>query len=85
MISLKQSLSDWTDWDIAQYELAVVLGLIPEGADFVVETKHIFWSNHPLGRLLSAFLESLVDNDVLEFDAEVCMYRWKPGGLDGVS
>lgn len=78
MISFKTSLQDWTDFDVAQYELAVVLGLIPEGTDFAVDAKHIFWTNNPLGNLLVGLLVTLVDNGVLEYDAEESRYRWSP-------
>jgi hypothetical protein len=76
--NLKQSLSDWTDIDIAQYRLAVSLGLMPDGA-WHAGAKGVFWTDNPMGNALAAILDTLTDANVLEKrDEPDFQYRWNP-------
>lgn len=79
LMTLRDRLADWTDFDGAAYELGVVLGLFPKefgvDGDLWHGTKGIFWSANPLGDALSEVLESLCRAGVLEKD-EDHRYRW---------
>lgn len=80
--SLKERLKHWHDFDLAQYELAVVLGMAPE---FVIEPekdpwnglKGIFWSHNPIGNALGSMIYNLVFIGVLEKN-EDDKVRWNP-------
>jgi hypothetical protein len=77
-MTIKISLREWTDWDLAAYNLGICLGLMPDERTFG-NTKHVFWSNHPLGNMLKAMLDRLVEHGVLEQrDEPDIQYRWNP-------
>jgi len=68
---LKELLKDWADFDGAQHAIAVSLGLMPNDWHWVLENaKWVFWSNNPLGNMLSKMLIALVEQDVLEENDE---------------
>jgi hypothetical protein len=72
------TLRDLQDWDGAARLLAICLGLVPNEEGWG-RTKHVFWSNNPLGNLLYETLESLVQVGVLESrDEPDKQYRWNP-------
>lgn len=72
-------MADWTDWDIAAYELARALGVMREGGRFHMEAKHVFWSDHPIGNMLDDMLQRLVAVGILQNRAEPDdQYRWNP-------
>ena len=74
--SLQESLEDWSDWDVAAFQLAVCLGLMAEG-DFPTRAKHVFWSGNPLGRSLHHMLEHLAAAGALEVREEPDrQFRW---------
>jgi hypothetical protein len=76
--SLREALSDWTDWDWAGYKLGICLGLMPPEPTFG-RAKHVFWSNHPVGNVLYRMLDELVALSVLEKrDEPDIQYRWNP-------
>lgn len=78
--TLKQSLQDWVDVDVAMYYVAIALGLtpVPEKAEsYWGNRKDIFWSNNPLGTGLFHVLEMLTSVGVLE-KSEDNFYRWHP-------
>ena len=56
--ALKERLIDWTDFDVAGYQLGVVLGLLPEWpkGEAWGEHKWVFWSANPLGDALYEML-----------------------------
>jgi hypothetical protein len=54
--TLKQTLADWTDLDVAAYHLAICLGLMQFELPFA-KAKHVFWTNHPIGTLLVEMLD----------------------------
>jgi len=75
--TFKEAMDDWVDFDVAEYLLAVCLGLIEDtdGA-FSVKYKHIFWSNNVTGNILSDMLHLLGKMGALEFDEEESSWRW---------
>src|SRR5262245_17492794 len=72
MSTLRDALADWTDRDGAEYKLALALGLMD---DSVRGMKWVFWSNNPIGTMLSTMLRQLIDVGALE-------YRDDPGLTD---
>jgi hypothetical protein len=77
--SLRETLADWTDVDIAEYELARAFGLMGEGVSFSTDAKHVFWSRNPIGTMLYDMLAKLAEVGVLEYRAEPDgQYRWNP-------
>jgi hypothetical protein len=79
---LSESLGDWTDWDVASYELGCCLGLF-ESQSFQVDVKHVFWTENPLGRSLLEALKIFVDAEILEardenpHDGNDLQFRWR--------
>ncbi len=78
-MTLRESFKDWTDWDVAEYRLAMSLGLMWPGVDFTSQAKHVFWSNNPIDNALDACLTQHVHAGVLEFDEEEQRVGWSPG------
>ena len=78
-MGLQDTLADWTDWDIAASHLARALGVMRVGVRFQMETKHVFWSDHPIGAMLHETLQRLVEVGVLQKRKEPDdQYRWNP-------
>ena len=85
-MSLKEKLTNWQDWDGAEYELGIALGLFDrEKHPFSTSAKHVFWTDNPVGNALHACLEQLVVAGVLEGkgsngDPELANveFRWNP-------
>ncbi|HZF54818.1 MAG TPA: hypothetical protein VE093_39485 [Polyangiaceae bacterium] len=76
--TLKETLREWTDVDVAQYSVAAVLGLIdPAISPFATRAKHVFWTDNPVGNVLYELLQTLVSLGVLERreDPDI-QYRW---------
>ncbi|MEV8505054.1 hypothetical protein AB0368_09525 [Actinoplanes sp. NPDC051475] len=63
-MTLADNLTEWTDWDGAQYSLGQALGLF-EGKSFI-EVKHVFWTDSTLGTELHELLLALIRADVLD-------------------
>lgn len=77
-MTLKERISDWTDWDAAAAYLADCLGLIPATAASGA-AKHVFWSKHPVGDVLYSMLERMVEQGILEKrDEPDIQFRWSP-------
>lgn len=79
--TLKRSLTEWTDADVASYYVAVALGVAPDPGnewDFWGGKKWMFWSANPLGEGLYQVLEMLTASEVLEKDEEKMRFRWNP-------
>lgn len=79
--TLKERLEDWVSFDYAQFEIGVCLGFwgdfgAPNGEDHWLGTKHIFWSENPLGDTLYKLLDGLVEEGMLE--EENYRFRWNP-------
>jgi hypothetical protein len=77
-MSQKKLIESIADWDVAAYHLGNCLGLMPDAAPFG-GAKGVFWSNHPIGGMLYAMLDRLVEQGVLERrDEPDIQYRWNP-------
>jgi hypothetical protein len=79
--TLKRSLADWTDADMAAYYVAIALGVAPDPGgewDFWGGKKWMFWSANPLGEGLGRILDMLAENGVLEKDEDGMKFRWNP-------
>lgn len=74
-LNLRELWQDWTDTDVAIYDLARVLGIIPPDSIFATEYKWLGNSNNPLGNSLFDFLVKLRDVGVLEADDD-WRFRW---------
>ncbi len=73
--SLPEDLSDWTDVDIAAYQLGRALGIFAEST--FGERKGVFWTDNRLGNGLHDALVALTAANVLEYRDEPDMqYRW---------
>jgi len=82
-MTLKEALKDWTDVDVAQYELAKVLGVISEDDNFQTDTKHLWWSDTPIGSMMFDLLGALEDEGLVECRAEPDLqYRWVRDDLE---
>jgi hypothetical protein len=76
-MTLKEKLSDWTDWDGAEFKLAVTLGLVEDGPESWIQNKAMFWSANAKGNALAHILQELVQAGVLEHRSEPDQqYRW---------
>ena len=76
--TLRDGLTEWTDWDVAGFSLAVCLGLMPAQEGWGL-TKPVFWSDNPIGNVLYQILDELVAIEVLERREEPDrQYRWNP-------
>jgi hypothetical protein len=64
--SLQEALEDWQDIDWAMYKLAQSLGVIGPDENFQVDTKHMWWTNHPVGNVMFDLLQCLEDNGIVE-------------------
>ena len=76
MITLKERLAGWHDWDVAEHNLAVCLGLMQDGYEAFQAAKYVFWTNHPIGEALYQMLVELAKVGVLEHDQEGSRFRW---------
>ena len=79
MKTLRERLSDWTDEDIAEYHLAVVLGYFEDAEQPTGDwngNKGTIWSDNPVGRALYNSLQCMVIGGVLLFDDTAHTYRW---------
>jgi hypothetical protein len=81
--TLQERLKGWHDWDTAAFEVGVCLGLwgdfgAPPGEDPWFGTKHIFWTDNPLGNTLHNFLLGLVKAGMLETNEDSLKFRWNP-------
>ena len=77
--TLRRSLAEWTDADVASYYVAVALGIAPDSGkewDFWGGKKWMFWSANPLGDGLYRVLEMLTESGVLEKDEDEMKFRW---------
>jgi len=71
-MSLRERLADWTDVDVAQYHLGLLLGALPPMEDGETEGDHfrrckgIFWSANGLGDALYETLVGMAAAGLLE-------------------
>jgi hypothetical protein len=74
-VTLKDALQQWHDADGAAFQLALALGVLEPTVDFTTQSKHLFWTDNPVGVALSRSLDCLVEAGVLDRD-EDDRYRW---------
>lgn len=72
MINLKY-LEEWTDFDIALYELSIEFGLIKidqtqDRYDFFRRHKHLFWSNNVFCNSLTEIIYNFAKIGLLEIN-----------------
>ena len=73
--SLKVSLADWTDIDIAEHAITVSLGIVPAN----IFPKATYWSNNPVGNALYEVLELLTKAEIIQRREEPdIQFRWNP-------
>jgi hypothetical protein len=80
-LSLQVKIANWQDPDIAAYNIACCLGVIPrENGEFITLTsvKSTFWGANALGDSMYKILYELVACNVLEFNEENEKFRWNP-------
>ena len=80
--TLKERLKDWREFDCAEGELAVVLGIFPEwgagpGKDPWHGLKGVVWSANKAGDMLAELLTRMVEAGVLLKDEEG-RFKWNP-------
>jgi hypothetical protein len=76
-MTLKEKLSDWVDWDAAEFELAVTLGVLDGGQESWLKNKAIFWSANRADDFLHGILQAFVRAGILEYRTEPDQqYRW---------
>ena len=80
MRTLRERLAEWTDWDVAEDHLGIVLGLWPDvepSGDWGGH-KGVIWTRDPTGDALAACLEQLVICGSLETN-DTGAFRWRKG------
>lgn len=76
-MTLKDRLSDWTDWDGAEFEVAIILGLVEDSPESFIKNKALFWTASLKGSALGNILQELVKAGILEHRSEPDQqYRW---------
>jgi hypothetical protein len=76
-MTLKEKLSDWVGWEGAEFELAVLLGIIDPGEESWLKNKGVFWTANPVSDALSQTLQDLVKAGILEYRTEPDHeFRW---------
>lgn len=76
--TFKDAMQNWQDFDGAQYNLAICLGIIDAKYNFHIDTKHVFWTDNSLGNMLYAILENMRDEGILEHNEDELQFRWNP-------
>ena len=79
--SLRHTLKEWEDLDIAAYKLGCAVGIFPpeDGSYFGFQSlKGLYWGANRFGESISGILDVLVKCDVLQYDEERMKIRWNP-------
>jgi hypothetical protein len=74
--SLRDTLTEWTERDVAEFYLARLLGIIGLDVSFATDAKHLFWSDNAIGDSLELIMSSLTELGALEVDEERVQVRW---------
>jgi|PlaIllAssembly_1097288.scaffolds.fasta_scaffold123619_2 hypothetical protein len=77
-VPLGRALREWTDWDVAMFEVGRLLGVF--GYDdtwdaFRTRVKGLIWSDNPMHNHLRAILFHLVGIGYLEYDKAESRFR----------
>jgi hypothetical protein len=79
--TLRETLRDWTDADVAAFQLGRAVGLY-DGYDEFTKVKGTFWTDNALGNGLHAALMALAAATVLEHrDEPDVQFRWSKRAL----
>jgi len=62
---LRRTLRDWTDWDVAAFNLGRAVGLFAFPEEFG-RVKSVFWTDNPIGNALHEILLTMAAAGVLE-------------------
>jgi hypothetical protein len=74
----RESLSEYTDIDLLQHDLARMLGIVTSDVE-VNDVKALYWTKNPIGDALAAFVLALGRAGVLEQHPEdQTLLRWNP-------
>ena len=77
-ITVRDSLKGWVDFDVAEFKIAVALGIMPDDWDWVLShAKWVLWTNNKVGNMLSTILRSLVDAEMVLENADG-QFKWNP-------
>ena len=78
MDSLKVALREWTDADVALYEIGCALGLFPKGdpLGFPVKYKFHCCSRTDLGDMLGDILDSMIEQKILLWNENEIQVKW---------
>jgi len=73
---INELFADWVDFDIAEYYIACLIGLVKFDSNYdeFRRTKGVYNSKNDVGDMLYLFLEKLADVKVLERGGDG--YRW---------
>jgi hypothetical protein len=71
---LRDVLADWTEFDMAGFQLGKILGVFPEDWRFG-RVKGMFWTADPLGEMLVDVLDRMAETGVL-LKNEDLQFRW---------
>jgi len=73
---LPEALGEWTDVDVAMFELGRALGVFAPSESFN-RVKGVFWGDNALGQALYDTLRALVSGGIVEENRDDSqMYRW---------
>lgn len=75
--TLKETLADWTDWDVAMFELGRCLGVFGPEVTLATDAKGTIWSDNSVSRMLLMIMLALVTEGVMEVMDED-RYRMNP-------
>ena len=75
MKTLSQAFAIWLDFDVAEFELAKCLGLMPN-VPWEPKYKSLFWANNLFSTQLYNILEELVKMGALEMSGDDRQLRW---------
>lgn len=77
-VGLRETLQDWTDWDVAAFRLGRAVGLY-EVEEMWSRAKGTMWTDNALGSALHDALLAFVEGGVLESRSEPDeQFRWRP-------
>lgn len=78
MLTLRESLTEWTDTGVAIFLLAQLLGAVPGDEVYSGGYKYLGESSSPEGKVYADTLYALIDAGVLEESNTDVLVRWNP-------
>lgn len=77
-MTAREMFSEWTDFDIAEYYVACLIGLCEydeTGATFR-DSKSVYNTSNGVGNMLYRILKDLTEGGVLMFDSDLGQYKF---------